>query len=69
MIGVMGKKKKGSRHVDRHMLSFPHDVYEALRKAAQRNGRPLVWEARLRLRKSLEAEGEIPPESGKPPKN
>ncbi len=62
MLDVMDKKKKkGSRHVDRHMLSFPNDVYEALRKAAMVNGRPLVWEARIRLRKSLEADGKLPP--------
>ena len=50
------KKRTGSRHLDRHMVSLPGDLYDWLQVAADRAGRPLSWEVRMRLVKSLEAD-------------
>jgi hypothetical protein len=60
----MEKKKRsqapGSRHRDRHMISFSGEVYHALHAAAARNGDTVAGEARQRLTKSLRMDGYLP---------
>jgi hypothetical protein len=61
---MMEKKKRsqapGSRHKDRHMISFAGEVYHALHAAAARNGDTVAGEARQRLTKSLRKDGFLP---------
>jgi hypothetical protein len=63
--GEMVEKKKrnqepGSRHKDRHMISFSAEVYHALHAAAARKGETVAGEARQRLTKSLRKDGFLP---------
>jgi hypothetical protein len=61
---MMEKKKRnqapGSRHKDRHMISFSREVYHALHAAAARNGKTVADEARRRLIESLHKDGFLP---------
>ena len=56
------KQPKGSRHIDRHMVSLPAELYKAARKAAKEAKRPINWEVRIRLEESLRKDGHLPPE-------
>lgn len=49
------KKKTGSRHLDRHMVSLNGDIYEAMRLIAQQNQRPINWQIRLFLIEAAKA--------------
>jgi hypothetical protein len=60
----MEKKKRnqaaGSRHADRHMISFSGEVYHALHAAAARTGDTVAGEARRRLIESLRSDRFLP---------
>jgi hypothetical protein len=58
------KPRSGSRHKPRRTISLPPSLYGRLAAAAEKAGRPINWEARMRLDKSLAAD-ESPP-GGKP---
>lgn len=58
---LMAKKRKGSRHAPRSMISLPRDLYDQLKKLAGKNGRPINWEARMVIQKALEESSLWPP--------
>jgi hypothetical protein len=62
-MSVMAAKKKrtGSRHKDRHNISFNGELYERIRKSAEKNGRPINWEAKRLVTKALDQESPPPP--------
>lgn len=54
-------KKKADRHTSRTLVGIPTDVYQQIRKLAERNNRPATWEIKAALIKLLEAEKLWPP--------
>jgi hypothetical protein len=63
----MAKKKspsdsrRGSRHKPRRTVAYPPRLYEMLVVLAERNQRPINWEARLILERPLKEAGLWPP--------
>ena len=51
------KKRSADRHGPRKMIAFDPAIYNALAKLADRNSRPLSWEAARIIREALEKEG------------
>lgn len=67
MIAMAQKKKPtGSRHKDRVMLSLPTALYAQLKALADKNRRPVTWEARAIIEDALATLGMWPPPNGKP---
>lgn len=64
VMSKSSKKRVGSRHKPRKPISFAPRLYEQLAKLAERNDRPISWEARAIIQRALEAEGLWPPPSG-----
>jgi hypothetical protein len=52
------------RHKPRRTISFTPQVYEAIARLADRNHRPIGWEAERIILEALEAEGLWPPAEG-----
>lgn len=50
-------RKKSDRHKPRKSIALTPDQYEALRVLAERNARPLLWEARIAVMAHLKANG------------
>ena len=55
------KKKSGKHCTKRIMLPLPEDVYRHLQELAERNNRPLGWEARGIIVEYLKTVGLWPP--------
>jgi hypothetical protein len=68
MIGMAKKKKAeaGSRHLDRHMVSLPGDIYEAMKALADRESRPLRMQVILACKEHLASRGLWPPPGRSP---
>lgn len=58
------KPRSADRHADRRSVSFTTAMYAALGKLAEREGRPITWQARLMIQKGLEEAGLWPPPAG-----
>jgi hypothetical protein len=63
MLSMTNKKnKRGSRHKKpRHMIAYPSKLYEALAVLAERNRRPIQWEAHRILEEALALASLWPP--------
>jgi hypothetical protein len=61
MLGMAKKKPKGDAHRSPHLVRIPVDVFEAIRRLAEKNDRPITREIRQALIAWLEAKGEWPP--------
>jgi len=60
-ITPAAEKKTGSRHKKRNMVNVTSDIYERLVALAKHNNRPISWQLRMLLMKSLREEGYWPP--------
>lgn len=58
---AMAKKRPGSRHAPRSMISLPKSLYQRLKKIAERNGRPINWEARIIIERDVARQESEPP--------
>ena len=53
---------KGAGRKPVNTVALPPALYRALKQLADRNQRPVLWQARILLQQALEAEGLWPPE-------
>jgi hypothetical protein len=60
---VPSKPRTGDRHKPRVTISFKPLVYEGLKELAQKNHRPIQWEADLMARHWLKQHGIVLPDS------
>ena len=56
----------GGEHRGKAMVRIPADVFDAMRRLADKNDRPLTREIRQALIAWLESKGEWPPPGGAP---
>jgi len=61
MPPMADKKRKGSRHKDRHTVSLPGEIYELMRQAAEKGERPLRSQVVLACKEQLRHLGLLPP--------
>lgn len=61
MVGMAKKKKTGSRHKDRHMVSVDGTRYALLRRLSEKNCRFLRWEIIEAIDEHLRKAGLWPP--------
>ena len=61
MLGMAKKKRTGSRHVDRHMVSLSGDVYRLMQELADKESRTLRLQVLLACKEHLAARGLWPP--------
>ena len=67
MSPTMAKKKTGPKkdqHKPHRLVRIPLELYDQLRKVAERNKRPVSWEIRLILEEGVRAQLEESGETG-----
>jgi hypothetical protein len=57
MSATEAAEQTGSRHKPRKMIAFSPRLYRRLQALAERNHRPVQWEAELAIEAHLEANG------------
>lgn len=58
------RPRTGDRHKARKTISFSPELVELLQKLADRNQRPVYWEARIAIENHLRAAKLLPDEPG-----
>jgi hypothetical protein len=64
-VSATAKSPTADRHKSRTTISFSKELVALLAQLAERNKRPLYWEARLALEAHLRANGLEPPTSSR----
>jgi len=58
------RPRSADRHRARKTISFPPELLDLLAQLAERNKRPLSWEAKLAIERHLREAKMLPPEAG-----
>jgi len=67
---TMAKKRTGSRHKDRNMVSLPGDIYSLMKQLAEKERRPLSIQLLIAVEEHLRARGiPLPGEGDGPVQN
>ncbi len=62
VIPATSAPPKGSGRKPVNTIAYSPAMYRQLKKLAERNQRPVLWQARIMMQQALEAEGLWPPE-------